>query len=142
MVRASLWFVFLILFLALAFAAFALWVRFAPSDAAVWHVDPVTAPMPSTPNAARVDEVVALPVDQVAAAIEARAQSEGATLLAGDARFGTWIARTALMRYPDYVSIRLIPEGESTRIVALSRSRFGYSDRGVNAARLRRWLPR
>ncbi len=141
MVRMATWFLYLVLIVALAFIGFAAWVRFAPSDPAVWHVDPVTAPMPSSPNAARVERLVAMPVDQVATYIETRARTEGATLLAGDVLFGTWIARTALMRYPDYVSIRLTAEGEGTRIVALSRARFGYSDRGVNAARLGRWLP-
>ena len=140
--RMATMLVVLIVVLGVAFVAFALWVRFAPSDPARWHVDPATATMPSSPNAARVDTVVALPLDQVTASIENRARGEGATLLDGDGGFATWIARTALMRYPDYVSIRLTAEGESTHIVALSRSRFGYSDRGVNAARLGRWLPR
>ena len=127
--------------LLLALVGFALWVRLAPSDPARWHVDPLTAADPTTPNFARVNRVVATPFETTAATIAARARAEGAMLLEGDAEFSTWIARTALMRYPDYVSIRLIPEGEGTRIVAFSRSRFGYGDRGVNRARLRRWLP-
>ncbi|WP_370206082.1 DUF1499 domain-containing protein [Pararhodobacter marinus] len=123
------------------FLVFAVYVRLAPSDPQDWHVDPATAPDPERPNFARIDRVVALSPDDAAAQIAAQARREGATLLAGDEMFGTWIARTALMRYPDYVSIRLTPEGEGTRVTALSRARFGYSDRGVNAARLGRWIP-
>ena len=127
--------------LVLLAAGAVLWVRLAPSDPARWHVDPLTAPDPTTPNFARVDRQVALPMAEVAARITARATAEGAQRLAGDDTFATWIARTPRMRFPDYVSIRLLPDGAGTRIVALSRARFGYGDHGVNAARLRRWLP-
>ena len=131
----------LLMLLFVLFVGFAIWVRIAPSDPARWHVDPLTAPDPTTPNFARADRVVALPLAEVAARIAQRATSEGAVRLAGDDTWSTWVARTRTMRYPDYVSIRLLPDGNGTRIVALSRSRFGYGDGGVNAARLRRWLP-
>lgn len=127
--------------LALLLAAALLWVRLAPSDPARWHADPATTPDPSTPNFARADRLVALPLPQVAAHIAAAARSEGAQILAEGEGLTTWIARTRRLRFPDYVNIHLRPEGDSTRILALSRSRFGYGDRGVNAARLRRWLP-
>lgn len=127
-----------LLALGLGFAAY---VRLAPSDPARWHVDPLTAPDPDSPNFARVDRVVALPPAEVAALIADRARAEGAVVLAQGGTGTTWIARTPIMRYPDYVSIRLIPEDTGTRIVAFSRSRFGFGDRGVNRARLGRWLP-
>lgn len=142
MIRPMTLFALFIVLLGAIFLGFAAYVRLAPSDPGRWHVDPLVAADPETPNFARVDRVVALPPGTVATAIADRARTEGAVLLAGDADFGTWIARTPLMRYPDYVSIRLIPEGEGTRIVAFSRSRFGIGDRGVNRARLGRWLPR
>jgi len=128
--------------LALAFVGFALWVRIAPNDAAYWHVDPATTPDPRSPNFARMDHVTSLAPAQAAAAIAAQARSEGASLMAGDEMFGTWLARTRVMGYPDFVSLRLSPEAGGTRVVAFSRSRFGYSDQGVNRARLRRWIGR
>lgn len=127
--------------LTVAALAIVLWIRLAPSDPARWHVDPLTTPDPATPNFARVDRIVALPPETLAESIARRARDEGAVLLAGDAIHATWIARSRLMRYPDYVSLRLIPEGEGTRVVAFSRARFGRGDLGVNAARLARWLP-
>jgi hypothetical protein len=133
--------IYALLALALLFAGFAVWVRVAPSDPARWHVDPATAPRPFTPNWAEVRRHVDAPPEAVAQEIAARAEAEGATRLAGDALFTTWIARTRLMRYPDYVTIRLAPEGDGTALVAFSRARFGYGDGGVNRARLRRWLP-
>lgn len=126
--------------LGLALVIFGIWVRIAPNDAAYWHVDPATAPDPTSPNFARVDQMTSLAPGQAAAAITTQAQGEGAARIAGDDLFGTWIARTRVMGYPDFVSIRLIPEGSGTRVVAFSRSRFGYSDQGVNRARLRRWM--
>lgn len=132
---------YLVLALAALFIAFAIWVRVAPTDPAAWHVNPAEAARPSSPNWAEVDRVVDATPEVVAARIADHASREGAVLIAGDAMFGTYEARTRLMRYPDYVSIRLTPEGDGTRVQAFSRSRFGYGDGGVNRARLRRWLP-
>jgi uncharacterized protein (DUF1499 family) len=42
--------------------------------------------------------------------------------------------------FPDAMSIRLHAEGDMTRVEIFSRSRFGYSDMGVNAARVARWI--
>jgi uncharacterized protein (DUF1499 family) len=118
-----------------------LWVRLAPSDPARWHVDPATAPDPETDNFARADQVIPLPPEEVRARLDRIAAREGAVVLAEDPGRVTYIARTRRMRFPDYVSLRLDAAGEgATRLQALSRARFGSSDGGVNAARLRRWL--
>jgi hypothetical protein len=117
-----------------------LYIRLAPSDPAVWHVDPDRTPDPATPNFARADLIIPLPPDEVAARIAVTAMGERAIPLAGEGPFVTWLSRTPLMRYPDYVSIRLHPVEGGTRLVALSRSRFGQGDMGANRARLDRWL--
>jgi len=117
----------------------AAWVRLAPSDPARWHVDPATTPDPATPNFARLDRLIPAPPDVVATRLDAIARAEGAVRLAGDDSHATWLSRTRLMGYPDFVSLRLTPAEGGTRVVALSRSRFGHSDLGVNAARLARW---
>jgi len=122
--------------------ALVLHIRLAPSDPARWHVDPATVPDPATPNFARTEALIALPRAEVAARIAAQALREGAVRLAGDADLVTYVARTRLMRYPDYVSIRLSDENGSTRVQAFSRARFGRGDQGVNAARLQRWVGR
>lgn len=126
----------------LALAGAVIWVRIAPSTPAYWHRDPVTMPDPRRPNFARVDRIVTMSLAEVDAAISTAARAEGAEVLADDGGFTTWLVRTPVMGFPDYVGIHLIPVGEATRIVALSRSRFGYGDMGVNRARLNRWLPR
>jgi uncharacterized protein (DUF1499 family) len=78
----------------------------------------------------------------MAARIDAIATAEGAEMIAGDLAEGhmTYVARSRLMGFPDAISVRLVPVGEGTRVEVYSRSRFGYSDMGVNAARVERWI--
>jgi len=117
-----------------------LYIRLAPSDPARWHRDPDTMADPQTPNFARLTTEIPLPVIEVSRRVAARASSEGAEKLAGDDSLTTWIARSRLMGYPDYVTIRLEETADGTRVTALSRARFGRGDMGVNAARLQRWI--
>ncbi len=52
-----------------------------------------------------------------------------------------FIQRSALMRFPDSITVRFIPlEKERSTLAIYSRSHYGYSDFGVNEARLRAWL--
>jgi uncharacterized protein (DUF1499 family) len=51
------------------------------------------------------------------------------------------VARTAVLRFPDDIWIQIVPRGSSRSALAIySRSRFGYSDLGVNRRRVGRWL--
>jgi uncharacterized protein (DUF1499 family) len=128
-------------FAALAFPTAALWVRFAPSDPAQWHVDPATAPDPTRPNFARAEHVLPLPPAAVRERLDAIARTEGAEVLAEDPALVTYVARSRVVRYPDYISVRIEDNGAgSTHLQAFSRARFGVSDLGVNRSRLARWL--
>ncbi|MDX2223853.1 MAG: DUF1499 domain-containing protein [Rhodospirillaceae bacterium] len=52
-----------------------------------------------------------------------------------------FVQRSALMRWPDIVSVKLIDLGGGRSTLAIySRSVYGYSDLGVNKARVQRWL--
>ncbi len=134
------------IFLLAAVMAAAVYFRFASMPAEIWHVDPATANLPNTPNAelrqGQGAPVVALPPASVAEGLAQVAEVEGATQIAGDLTegFATYVQRTRLMGYPDAISIRLTPVDEGTRVEIFSRSRFGRSDFGVNAARVDRWL--
>ncbi len=118
------------------------WVRLAPFDPARWHVDPQTAPDPTTPNFARIEPgQVVLDGPVPGAAGRLRAVMEGmprTRLIAGSEDEGlmTFVTRSRLMGYPDYTTIRVLPQDEGVTFAALARSRFGQSDLGVNAARL------
>ena len=84
----------------------------------------------------------AAPVDLLSR-LDAVAMAEpGVTRLAGSAAEGrvTYVQRSRLMSYPDAISVSAVPEGAGSRLSIYSRSRFGVSDMGVNAARVDRWL--
>lgn len=134
-----------------------LYVRFAGHDPAVWHVDPVSAPTPETPNSyrvvapgspvpesGRVSPIYAATPAQLMAAFETHALTQPDTIrLAGTSEegFTTFVQRTPLVKYPDYISVRAVPAGDGlSALVILSRSRYGQSDMGVNKTRIDRWL--
>jgi len=148
-------YVFLALLLLVAGAL--LFVRFAPHDLTQWHVDPLTAPTPETPNSWRVappgqepgvagqqSPVYRTTPAELMAALDRIALAQPDTeRLAGapDEDFITYVQRTPLVKYPDYVSVKAVDLGNGTSALALlSRSRFGQSDLGVNKARVAGWL--
>lgn len=126
--------------------AIAIYVRMAPMPAERWHVDPATATPPASPNFALRQgadaAVIPAPIDAVARALSDHAAATGARHIAGDLRgnFATYVLRSRWMGYPDALSLRLTAEGDATRLEVFSRSRFGYSDMGVNAARVADWI--
>ncbi|BAN03997.1 DUF1499 domain-containing protein [Ilumatobacter coccineus] len=131
-------------------------VRRADDVVAEWHADPLTAAKPSTPNSYRVAPlsapagadveapVFSVPVGDLAAAFDAVALGDGRVeVLAGSAADGhvTYVQRSALFAFPDYVSVRFLDaEHGGSTLAVFSRSRFGQSDLGVNKKRVLRWL--
>ena len=124
-------------------------------DVATWHVDPLSAPKPSSPNSYRVgpdgttEPDAAAPefsIDAAAlgAAFDTVAMNENAVeRLAGSPGEGwaTYVQRSTLFGFPDYISVRFIDldNGGST-LAVFSRSRLGQSDLGVNKKRVEDWL--
>ncbi len=52
-----------------------------------------------------------------------------------------FVQRSAIMRYPDTISVKFMPiDAEHTTLAIYSRSHYGYSDMGVNKARIDSWL--
>lgn len=137
-----------------AFVAFALWVRIAPDDPARWHQDPETAVerdlkndfivKPGGQGADIASPVYAETPESLLARFRDVALSEPrVALLSDEGGFLTFVARTRLMAYPDYVSVKAAPaEGGGAALFIHSRSRFGLDDLGVNAARVSAWLSR
>ena len=131
----------------LALLGFAAWVRLAPSDPAVWHVDPETV----TNRGARNSYLLApggdaaplelpLPPDQVSSRLEAIAlATPRTTRLAGQGDFVTYVTRSAAFGFPDYTSVRIRPTTTGSQVLIFARSRFGDSDLGVNRARVDAW---
>jgi uncharacterized protein (DUF1499 family) len=137
----------------LAGLALMAYIRLAPSDPKDWHIkvattDPIPpGPCPQrivlVPKGARAACLFSLTPQQVLDKLEAIALTSPRTLhLAGNAHEGriTWISRSFLMGYPDYITAEVTPTAQGTRLDIFSRQRFGQSDLGVNAARLKDWL--
>ena len=132
----------------LLLAAAMAFVRLAPSDPDVWHVDPLKAPDPGDggvrllPDASKL---YPLPPASLLAAFDLVAREEPRTdRLAGSVEDGqiTYVARSLVWGFPDYITVTAVPEGEGARLAVYSRLRFGRGDMGVNRKRLDRWLHR
>jgi uncharacterized protein (DUF1499 family) len=133
------------------------WIRLAPDDPAVWNV-PLSAGAASSagltagpcadkialvPQGARATCLLPGTPAEVLARLDATAQVQPRTrLLAGSAEEGriTWVARSRIMGFPDYITAEASAVPDGTRLDIYSRQRYGSKDMGVNAARLRVWL--
>jgi hypothetical protein len=133
-------------FAIIALLGFMIFVRIAPSDPTDWNRDP--SEFYVWGNDDGWSEVKILPNGGVL-----RLKSEAATLakideiamttprtirLTGGVEEGriTWVTRSKYWGFPDYTTAQVKDDG----IYLFARLRFGKSDLGVNAARLRDWL--
>lgn len=129
----------------------------APHDPEVWHIDPLVAETSDTPNAFRMAPAGSTPqrIDAIAPvysekplvlaqAFDEFALSQRATVrIAGlpPELMMTYVQRSEKLKMPDYLTIRFIDLGEGKSTIAVySRARYGYSDMGVNKARVERWV--
>jgi len=146
----------LVLIGAVAIGGAAIGIRMIGSDAGVWHVDPAVAERTGQPN----DYLVA-PPDTTAASPDREApvlgsppkehlflfdsvarNSDRVEVLAGsvDDLHITYVQRSLIFGFPDYVTVKAVPKGDGSALIIWSRSRFGYSDLGVNQERVDRWI--
>jgi len=142
---------------ALAVVALTLGVglRLVPSDPAEWHADPLGAVRSGAPNDYLVlPQGMNAPADRTMApvqvpALDLMSRFDAIALaaprverIAGGPQllFATYVQRSAVFGFPDYISVRAV-EGEDGAALAIwSRARFGYSDLGVNRKRVEDWL--
>jgi uncharacterized protein (DUF1499 family) len=86
------------------------------------------------------------PAAELARRFRAVAAAEPRVTLLAEAADGLQfdlVQRSALFRFPDTISVEVIPLGENRSTLAVySRSRYGRSDFGVNRKRIDRWLAR
>lgn len=132
----------------LAVAGAAVWFRAAPSDPAVWHVDPDLVTERGRYNSFLLRDGgdapalrLAAPPSEVGPRLEQIIlATPRTTRLAGDAAFATYVTRSALWGFPDYSSVMVKPDGTGSVVTVFARSRFGQGDLGVNRARVEGWL--
>lgn len=128
-----MWIIVIVFAVVLGFAA---WVRLAPSDEAVWHVDPMVTVDQDMPGGVRRRvEADAAAFAMLHAIVLETPRTE---VLAGGLDEGrvTYITRSKVMGFPDYTTVQLT--GDVLEIYG--RLRFGMSDLGVNKARVTGWL--
>lgn len=125
------------------------YVRFAADDADRWHRDPAG----KTATKAINDFVVApsggdmespvfdMTPEALMTAFQRMALAQPNTTLLGERDgFATYVQRTKLVAYPDYISVRAVPAAGGSQLYVYSRSRYGRSDFGVNKTRVLAWL--
>ena len=137
-------------------------IRNVSHDPAVWHVDPLAAPTPSSPNSFRMvpvlpgyDPVTSERIDRESPIYDANPalisqafdefvlRQPRTTRIAGTPETGwmTYVQQSEVMRFPDYISVLFLDLGSGQSTVAIySRSRYGHSDLGVNGQRVEKWL--
>lgn len=126
-----------------ALLGFFAFVRYAPSNPEAWHVDPE----PPAPRRKRnYHQILTRPFEMdrhdLLQAFHDVAIEHGAEILAGslDAAHVTYIIRSELLKYPDYISVKIDAEPEESRLWIYSRSRYGQRDFGVNRRRVEAWV--
>lgn len=119
--------------------------RAVSDDPAVWHADPRAVTPSDRPNSYLVADYDAVtlpaPPGEVLARFDRIAMAEQRTekLVQDDGRV-TYVQRSAVFGFPDYISVNVAPVEDGSSVTIFSRSRFGHSDLGVNKARVERWL--
>ncbi|MEM8698105.1 MAG: DUF1499 domain-containing protein [Pseudomonadota bacterium] len=130
------------------------WINGAKMDAAVWHIDPATVERTGRPNDYLVapEGVTAAAPDRVADVFEEAPDTLLArfadiamaeprvTEIGGGAVFRTFVQRSKLVGFPDFLTVKSVPVAGGASLVVYSRSQYGYSDLGVNKARVEDWL--
>ena len=141
----------LVILALLAVAAVMLYIRFTPSDPEEWHVDPRAVAKPDKPNHWLIRSVggdapaleYALSAPDLAQVVDAVVLAQPRTRrIAGSVEAGhmTYLTRTPIMGYPDYVSVRVFATATGASLAVFSRSRFGQSDLGTNRKRMEEWM--
>ncbi|MEM5519138.1 DUF1499 domain-containing protein [Sulfitobacter sp. AS59] len=125
----------------LVFVGLQAYIRFAPSDAANWTVD-ANADAPGTYPKGGGFKVVAKvdgDADALLGAFDTAMMAQPRTQKLGQAGGQQiYVTRSLLWGFPDYTTAAL--SGDRSRATFYSRLRFGKSDMGVNAKRLREIL--
>jgi uncharacterized protein (DUF1499 family) len=138
--------IFSVILLGTAFVVFML-IRLWPNDHTRYIVDAFTQPAPTTPNfyfSTDTEGALNVPATQLGEVISKMVKDNPRTTLinmSNDGLSQTYMNRTRLLGFPDYISISIrAVSTNSAQIKIFSRSRFGYSDLGVNQRRVQQWL--
>ena len=139
-----------------ALAGTAITMRSVDDDPAVWHVDPASASRTGRPNdylvapegattaqPDRISDIYAVPPKELLFLFDSVARPARNTgVVAGSVAelHITYVQRSSVLGFPDYISVKAVPAENGSALIVWSRSRYGYSDLGVNKKRIDAWL--
>ncbi len=112
------------------------WIRLAPSDPAVWNVDPQVSA--DQDLASGVRRRIPGGEETFETLHRIILESPRTEVLAGSPADGraTYVSRSKWMGFPDYTTV----QQDDGQLGLYARQRFGQSDMGVNKARVDDWL--
>ncbi len=125
------------------------YVRLAPSDPDHWHKQAYPSGMGEKPSAGGFvwrEPVSGAGKDKLAQLDAVAMATPRTTRLAGSVEQGqiTYITRSRVFGFPDYTTIGvydgLVEDGDIRYLEINARLRFGKSDLGVNAKRVKGWI--
>lgn len=136
---------------------FAVWMRSLDDDPQRWHVILWEASRLDQTNdyfvapdgfgeikIDRISKVYPIGARSLLWQFDAIAQNQGAKVIGGkvdDLRI-TYVVRSRLFAFPDYITVRAIKSGDGATLAIWARSRWGFLDQGTNRRRINRWLAR
>lgn len=136
-----MWMLGVVAVLALGLMAY---VRLAPTKAAYWNIDlserppAMAAPSPDRVTVLENGAYIDLSKGSLAQLDVIAMATPRTRRLAGSVAEGriTWETRSLIWGFPDYTTAQVQGDG----LLIYARLRFGRSDLGVNAQRLRHWI--
>ncbi len=123
------------------------YIRLAPDDVAQVHVTPPTGATPDAPvigtgAALFVADFNMRPPQMWQMVQQVILSTPRTKYLAGSAEEGmiTYVTRSLVFGFPDYTTVTVTQNEQGSRVTLFGRLRYGRSDFGVNAKRLRSWV--
>jgi uncharacterized protein (DUF1499 family) len=129
------------------------YIRLAASDPRIWNAaisdtteakpGPCVHQVRTLPDGARATCILpGSPAETLRKLTSVAMAYPRTTQLAGTPDTGriTWVSRSRVIGFPDYTTAQVMAVPGGTRLDVHARLRFGSSDLGVNAARLKLWL--
>lgn len=124
-----------------------IYIRIAPHNSKLQHVDPPTGAEPDKPVIKAGSALFSQGFDETPDSILQRVNTVALAtprtkILAGSVEDGmvTYVTRSLGFGFPDYTTVRAVAEGAGSRLTIYGRLRFGKSDFGVNKQRINDWL--
>ena len=124
---------------------FLAYVRLAPSDPEVWHQQAYPSGMGEKLSSSGYiwrEPVADDGKEQLSRLDQIILATPRTTVLAGSVQDGqiTYVTRSAVIGFPDYSTVGVYHDGDQHYLEINGRLRFGRSDLGVNAKRIKGWI--